>query len=130
MTLFDKLVGQALRNQANFANLRMVVEKELLHHDILRVMRDNNLLPGLTFIGGTCLRSCYGGVRLSEDLDFTGGHDFSRDNLIGMGQILTQCLENKYGLKVAVSEPIKDTQKVDTWKIKIETRPESRNMPS
>jgi predicted nucleotidyltransferase component of viral defense system len=49
------------------------VEKELLHHDILREMSMAGLLKNLTFIGGTCLRACYGSSRLSEDLDFTGG---------------------------------------------------------
>lgn len=130
MNLFDKLTEEALKNQPNFSHLRIVVEKELLHHDILRVLRDNNLISSLTFIGGTCLRSCYGGVRLSEDLDFTGGADFSRDTLSAMGEILTKSLYDKYGLQVTVSEPIKDKQNVDTWKIKIQTRPESNNIPS
>jgi len=35
-------------------------EKELLHHDILRELSAAGLLAGLTFIGGTCLRACYG----------------------------------------------------------------------
>jgi len=130
MNLFDKLVTEALKNHPNLSSLRIVVEKELLHHDILRVMRDSNLTSNLTFIGGTCLRTCYGGVRLSEDLDFTGGSDFSRESLSAMGQILTKSLQHKYGLQVTVSEPIKDKQNVDTWKIKIETRPESKNLPS
>jgi hypothetical protein len=36
MNLFDQLVLQAMKNQAALAPLRMVVEKELLHHDIIR----------------------------------------------------------------------------------------------
>ncbi|MDF3047945.1 MAG: hypothetical protein K0R73_1063 [Candidatus Midichloriaceae bacterium] len=130
MNLFDKLVTEALKNQPHLSSLRIVVEKELLHHDILRVLSNNNLLKKLTFIGGTCLRCCYGGVRLSEDLDFTGGNDFSRDNLSHMGQILTENLKNKYGLSVVVSEPLKDKKNVDTWKIKVETRPEAKNLPT
>lgn len=130
MSLFDHLVMEALKNQPHFASLRAVVEKELLQHDILRVMSENNLLHTLTFIGGTCLRCCYGGIRLSEDLDFTGGSDFSRKSLVLMGQMLTDALQNKYGLQVTVSEPIKDKQNVDTWKIKIETRPESKHLPA
>ncbi|MEI6805471.1 MAG: nucleotidyl transferase AbiEii/AbiGii toxin family protein [Myxococcaceae bacterium] len=130
MNLFDKLVDQALKNQSNLSSLRMVVEKELLHHDILRVMRDNNLTSKLTFIGGTCLRSCYGGVRLSEDLDFTGGSDFSRNSLSAIGQLLKKSLQDKYDLEVVVTEPTKDKQNVDTWKIKIETRPQSRSLPA
>jgi predicted nucleotidyltransferase component of viral defense system len=130
MNLFDSLVTAALKNQPQFSPLRVVVEKELLHHDILRVMRDHNLTAGLTFIGGTCLRCCYGGIRLSEDLDFTGGSDFSREKLSAMGQILIKSLHNKYGLKVAVSEPIKDKQNVDTWKVTIETRAGSKHLPA
>ena len=87
MNLFDKLVEEALQNQPDFSPLRIVVEKELLHHDILSVLSDNNLLQNLTFIGGTCLRYCYGSIRLSEDLDFTGGGNFSRDSLSTMGKI-------------------------------------------
>ncbi len=60
MNLFDKLVDQALKSKPNLFSLRNVIEKELLHHDILRIMRDYNLLTELTFIGGTCLRCCYG----------------------------------------------------------------------
>lgn len=130
MNLFDKLVLEALKNQPNLSPLRMVVEKELLHHDILRVLSNNNLLKNLTFIGGTCLRCCYGGVRLSEDLDFTGGHDFTRGSLSQMGQILTHNLQDKYGLLVQVSEPTKDKQNVDTWKIKIEIRGQQKNLPA
>jgi predicted nucleotidyltransferase component of viral defense system len=123
MNLFDNLVTEALNNNPDLAPLRIVVEKELLHHDILKVLSDNNLLNNLTFIGGTCLRLCYGSVRLSEDLNFTGGSNFSRESLSSMGKILIANLRQKYGLLVQVSEPVKDLTNVDTWKIKIETRP-------
>lgn len=130
MNLFDQLVSEALKTQPDLSPLRVVIEKELLHHDILRTLSQNDLLRQLTFIGGTCLRTCYGGIRLSEDLDFTGGKNFSRENLSAMGQILTDSLNEKYGLQIIVSEPIKDISNVDTWKIKIETRPEQKHMPA
>jgi predicted nucleotidyltransferase component of viral defense system len=130
MNLFDQLVSEALKTQPDLSPLRVVIEKELLHHDILRTLSQNDLLRQLTFIGGTCLRTCYGGIRLSEDLDFTGGKNFSRENLSAMGQILTASLNEKYGLQIIVSEPIKDISNVDTWKIKIETRPEQKHMPA
>lgn len=78
MSLFDQLVDEVLHARADLSSLRPVVEKELLHHDILREMSAAGLLAGLTFMGGTCLRACYGSSRLSEDLDFTGGGDFRR----------------------------------------------------
>ncbi len=130
MNLFDKLVTEALKNQPNFSSLRVVVEKELLHQDILRTLSQNNLMHELTFIGGTCLRACYGGVRLSEDLDFTGGENFSRNSLSTMGEILTENLNEKYNLKVIVNNPTKDIKNVDTWKIKVETRPKQKHLPA
>jgi len=44
MTLFDQLVDEALKTQTGLTPLRVVVEKELLHHDILREMADAGLL--------------------------------------------------------------------------------------
>src|SRR4051812_48184773 len=123
MNLFDHLVDEALKQQPNLSTLRMVVEKELLHHDILRIMSEHHFLHELTFIGGTCLRVCYGGIRLSEDLDFTGGKNFTRHSLSKMGETIRESLYEKYALPVNVSEPSKDVKNVDTWKIKIETRP-------
>ena len=78
MNLFDRLVTQALKDKDSLAPLAIVVEKEILQHDILREMSDAGLLEKLTFFGGTCLRACYGSNRLSEDLDFTGGVVFYR----------------------------------------------------
>jgi predicted nucleotidyltransferase component of viral defense system len=130
MNLFDQLVTEALKSQPKLSSLRIVVEKELLHHDILRILSQNNLLLDLTFMGGTCLRACYGGIRLSEDLDFTGGEGFSRDSLSAMGRMLTENLNEKYNLPVIVSAPEKDIKNVDTWKIKIETRPKQKHLPA
>ncbi|NOY52624.1 MAG: nucleotidyl transferase AbiEii/AbiGii toxin family protein [Deltaproteobacteria bacterium] len=81
MNLFDLLVTQAMKRWGKLASLRSVVEKELLHHDILREMSAAGMLNDLTFIGGTCLRACYGSHRLSEDLDFTGGVGFRCETL-------------------------------------------------
>ena len=127
MSLFDQLVDEALKNQQSLSPLRVVVEKELLHHDILRILSSTGMLERLTFIGGTCLRACYGSNRLSEDLDFTGGTDFNRENLSAMSQILVDSLKTKYGLQVDVSEPLLDEGKVKTWKLKVQTRPDRIN---
>ncbi len=129
MNLFDQLVMQAMKNKAELAPLRVVVEKELLHHDIIREMSAAGLLDTLTFIGGTCLRACYGSNRLSEDLDFTGGKNFNREMLSDLAGILVDRLEAKYGLHVTVGEPKKDTGNVDTWKMSVITRPEQKSLP-
>jgi hypothetical protein len=130
MGLFDQLVDQAMRSRADLAILRPVVEKELLHHDILREMSGAGLLAGLTFIGGTCLRACYGSERLSEDLDFTGGSDFKKSDLAELAGVLTVRLQERYALPVRVSEPIKTGDRVSTWKLILETRPGQRHLPA
>lgn len=130
MNLFDDLVTHALENQKELSSLRVVVEKELLHHDILRILTRDQLLKNLTFIGGTCLRTCYGGIRLSEDLDFTGGKNFKKEDLAPIGITLKNGLEEKYGLTVKVTDPSKDINNVDTWKIQIQTRPEIKHFPA
>lgn len=54
MNLFDQLVQHALGNTPELASLQVVVEKELLHHDIMRILSESGLLQRLCFIGGTC----------------------------------------------------------------------------
>ncbi|MEX0671384.1 MAG: nucleotidyl transferase AbiEii/AbiGii toxin family protein [Pirellulales bacterium] len=130
MSLFDQLVDQAMLARADLSALRPVVEKELLHHDILREMSAAGLLAGLTFMGGTCLRACYGSARLSEDLDFTGGSDFRRGDLAELATILTDRLQSRYGLPVRVSEPVKIGGNVSTRKLVIETRPGRKHLPA
>lgn len=129
MSLFDRLVSEALQNKGELAPLRVVVEKELLHHDILREMKVAGLLEDLTFIGGTCLRACYGSNRLSEDLDFAGGSEFTRENLTELGTILVERLQVRYNLHVQVSKPVRETGNTDTWKLKIITHPQQNNLP-
>jgi hypothetical protein len=128
--LFDQLVDEALRARAHLASLRTVVEKELLHHDILREMSEAGLLTRLTFIGGTCLRACYGSSRLSEDLDFTGGSHFQRGDLAQLATVLTDRLESRYNLPVRVSEPVKIGGNVSMWKLVIQTRPGRKHLPA
>jgi predicted nucleotidyltransferase component of viral defense system len=130
VSLFDRLVNEALRSRAELTSLRTVVEKELLHHDILREMSEAGLLSGLTFIGGTCLRACYGSARLSEDLDFTGGSHFKKSDLAELARVLTERLQTRYALPVSVSEPVKVAGKVSTWKLTIETRPGQKHLPA
>ena len=130
MSLFDELVDTALKNKQELSPLRVVVEKELLHHDILRVLSGAGLLTQLTFIGETRLRACYGSSRLSEHLDFTGGSDFTRDQLAAMSNILVESLSAKYGLEVNVTDPVREEGNVDTWKLRVQTRPGRKDLPA
>jgi predicted nucleotidyltransferase component of viral defense system len=130
MNAFNQLVQYVMKTKSELVPLSAVVEKELLHHDILREMAEGGFLDGLTFIGGTCLRACYGSKRLSEDLDFTGGVNFKREDLSNLASMLVKKIKAKYGLKVVVTEPQRKTGNVDTWKLKIITRPELHSFPS
>ena len=130
MSLFDRLVEQAMQSERALGIVRPALEKELLHHDILREMNRGGLMDGLTFIGGTCLRACYGSPRLSEDLDFTGGRDFEAGQLSDMGTVLEHTLLEKYGLDVHVSAPVREEGNTRTWKIRMQTRPASKHLPA
>ncbi|EIO7469467.1 nucleotidyl transferase AbiEii/AbiGii toxin family protein [Salmonella enterica subsp. enterica] len=132
---FDALVEEAIR-QGDLANLRPVVEKELLHYDILFCLSEAGLLKSLTFQGGTSLRLCYGSNRFSEDLDFAGGPDFCSANLAQMKDCIVDYLGNRYGFEVTVKEPNELRAepeyaeiKVDKWQISVTTAPERKHLP-
>lgn len=132
---FTQLVNRVLQN-SNIKHMRPVIEKELLHYDILFCLEQENLLDQLVFQGGTLLRLCYGGNRLSEDLDFAGGKDFSSATLAKMKSCLEGYLETRYGLEVSVKEPAtlkKDLKyadlNIDKWQIAIVTAPERKDIP-
>jgi predicted nucleotidyltransferase component of viral defense system len=61
---FAKLVNHAMQS-ATVSHMRAVIEKELLHYDILFALEKGGLLDQLVFQGGTSLRLCYGGNRFS-----------------------------------------------------------------
>ncbi|EHW7084023.1 nucleotidyl transferase AbiEii/AbiGii toxin family protein [Salmonella enterica] len=132
---FDALIEEAIR-QGDLANLRPVVEKELLHYDILFCLSEAGLLKSLTFQGGTSLRLCYGSNRFSEDLDFAGGPDFCSADLAQMKDCIEDYLGKRYGLEVTVKEPNElraepeyAEVKVDKWQISVTTAPERKDLP-
>ncbi|AEE24893.1 Domain of unknown function DUF1814 [Glaciecola sp. 4H-3-7+YE-5] len=128
--MLDKIVQSALRRNDKLLGLDDVVEKEILHHDILQVLQAEGILQQLTFIGGTSLRVCYNSSRLSEDLGFTAGVNFNASRFDGMAEQLQQHLHRKYGLKVDVREPKLTTTDTTTWKITIEKYAGRPDLPS
>lgn len=52
---FAQLVNKAMQVE-NVSHMRSVIEKELLHYDILFALEKGGLLDKLTFQGGTSLR--------------------------------------------------------------------------
>ncbi|MGO8693504.1 MAG: nucleotidyl transferase AbiEii/AbiGii toxin family protein [Rectinemataceae bacterium] len=127
-TLFDDHVARALAGAESVdRNLLPVIEKEILHHDIIRELHESGLLARLVFFGGTSLRLCYGSQRLSEDLDFKGGHAFHLSDMERLDPVLVAGLSRKYGLVVDVEEPkIKDGD-TKTWTIRVTTHPGSKS---
>lgn len=130
MYTFDKLVSEVISQNPEYPILRTAIEKEILHYDILRCMSEAGFLKNLTFMGGTCLRDCYGSTRLSEDLDFTGGFDFSKQDMKDLKNVIENTIKEKYALPITVTEPEKETGNTETWKIKIITRPERPDFPA
>lgn len=74
---FNILVELAMKEEGYF-HMRPVIEKELLHYDLLFVLDKQGLLDKLTFQGGTSLRLCYGSSRFSEDRVPRGGSELSK----------------------------------------------------
>lgn len=132
---FQRLVSLAMQDP-NLANMRPVIEKEIIHFDLFFVLDQEGLLNDLVFQGGTAVRLCYGGKRFSEDLDFAGGVDFSSGQLVQMKECVLDYLGTRYGLEVSVKEP-KSLRKnpeysernVDMWQIAITTSPERPDLP-
>jgi len=130
MNLLDERVSKVLQANPDLRVLRPVVEKELLHRDLLRILNKNGLLQDLVFMGGTCLRACYGSQRLSEDLDFYGGTSFRPEQLEGLADSLKKGVHKKYGFDLQVQPPRQDRTQVRTWKVTIQTRPDRTDLPS
>ncbi|HBC5066155.1 nucleotidyl transferase AbiEii/AbiGii toxin family protein [Proteus mirabilis] len=132
---FALLVNKAMQ-VGNVSHMRSVIEKELLHYDILFALEKGGLLNKLTFQGGTSLRLCYGGNRFSEDLDFASGKDFSSAMLADMKNCIEKYIGERYGLEVTVKEPkdLKQDPKyselsIDKWQIAVVTSPERKDLP-
>lgn len=132
---FNKLVDEIVIEN-NLSVNRPVVEKELLHYDILYALSSAGLLKTITFQGGTSLRLCYGSNRFSEDLDFAGGRDFSATDMHEIKDCIEKYIGNRYGLEVTVKESKelrKESKyadiKVDKWQISVTTSPEKKDLP-
>jgi len=132
---FEDMVNRAIKSVGS-ASIRPVIEKELLHYDILFALDNHGLLDGLTFQGGTSLRLCYGSSRLSEDLDFTGGVNFSAKEVEDIRDCIVKYVGKRYDLLVEVKEP-KDLEKdiryqdlkILKWQVAVTTSPERKDIP-
>lgn len=113
-----------------------IVAKEILHYDILNSMLRSGLLEGLVFHGGTALRLFYGGLRLSEDLDFSGGNLYRPADYAKLGYIIQHAIAKRYagdiGMKHAKGMGIPGTREglcVSTWRLRVPLIPRRRDLP-
>lgn len=132
---FDALVAMAMAAPGR-AHMRPVIEKELLHYDILFCLDQEGILDQLTFQGGTSLRLCHGSPRFSEALDFAGGKGFAGGQLQAMRACIERYVGRRYGLEVTVKEPaeLRDEADyagvaVDKWQVSVVTAPRRRDLP-
>jgi predicted nucleotidyltransferase component of viral defense system len=131
---FNYLVERALEESGGLGN-KPVIEKELLHYDILFALDQAGMLDDIVFQGGTSLRLCYGSGRYSEGLDFAGGYDFNSKTLSKMKDVIEKYIGDRYGLEITVKEPksLREDPKyaelrIDKWQIAIVTAPEQKNI--
>jgi len=126
--MLKQQIQQIVAANPAYAAITPVIEKEILHHDIIDVMVKQGVMQQLTFIGGTSLRMCYNSARLSEDLDFNGGHDFKPSDFDGLEFEIQQYIQNKYETNVWVNKPNENKQgNTSSWTISIikeATRPD------
>ena len=133
---FEQLVNRAMIH-SNLAHMRDAVEKELLIFDILFCLDQSDLLNTVIFQGGTLLRLGHGGSRLSEDLDFVAGVNFSASYLKEIKPCIEKFIARKYGLTANVNEPsetavrdaVQQKLKVNRWRISIATNPDRKDLP-
>lgn len=100
----EELAGN-IASKVNGARLTPVIEKEIVHYEIIRSLGRNDLLRDITFQGGTSLRLCYGSLRYSEDLDFVAGDKFDSLPLDDFSKTLRSDLLKSYDTEVSVREP-------------------------
>jgi predicted nucleotidyltransferase component of viral defense system len=123
-------VQQVLRANPEYASITPVIEKEILHHDIMSVMINQGVMQSLTFIGGTSLRLCYNSPRLSEDLDFNAGFDFKPEDFSGLEVEIQRFLMRKYETQVWVHPPSVAAQgNTRSWKVSIEKAANRPDLP-
>lgn len=114
--------------------LEPVIEKEIVHYEMLQSLSRHGLLESLSFQGGTCLRLCYGSQRYSEDLDFAAGSAFDSLDLDGFSRALSRDLLRAYDVSVRVREPktVRDFAGVGMrrWTVVVDTATERPDIPS
>ena len=133
--LLTEKVRRIASSSPALSHLRPVIEKELIHYDIFYVLQSKALMPPeMTFVGGTCLRLCYGSNRYREDIDFYAGVNFQPEGLERIQSELGGYISSRYGFETEVTSPIQKSSdfansRVSTWKITVKTSRRRKDLP-
>ena len=132
---FVQLVNRAV-SDSKLSHMRNAIEKELLIYNILFCLEQHGLLDNIVFQGGTLLRLGHGGERLSEDLDFVAGANFTPSDLSPIKIRIENFFFQRYGLAVDVKEPKRASRDVESrgitvnrWRVNATLNPERRDLP-
>lgn len=118
--MLNEQIDRILIQNPEYVPIIPVLEKEILHHDIMDVLVRQGAMRRLVFIGGTSLRLCFNSTRLSEDLDFNAGHDFRPADFDGLEIEIQRYLQKKYEIEVWVNKPQPSRQgNTSSWTISI-----------
>ncbi|MDE0366505.1 MAG: nucleotidyl transferase AbiEii/AbiGii toxin family protein [Gammaproteobacteria bacterium] len=133
---FNELVQRSVAGPG-MAHLVDVIQKELLHYDVLACMARSGFLGNLVFQGGTALRLCHGAPRYSEDLDFATAPGFDVEALATFNARIESRMAQRYGLPARLKAPkIRhlETQGaqvvVHRWQLVVDTAPDRPDLPS
>ncbi|MDR1185298.1 MAG: nucleotidyl transferase AbiEii/AbiGii toxin family protein [Coriobacteriales bacterium] len=132
-------LARSIADEKGYAAILPVLEKELLHYEILRALDNARLLERLVFQGGTSLRLCYGSERFSEDLGFAGGGDFDGSLMLVIKDAIEAAIVERYDVEVTVKEPKRrqfeqaypssQGVSVDCWQIRVITQQGRPDIP-
>ena len=132
---FVQLVNRAV-SDSKLSHMRNAIEKELLNYNILFCLEQHGLLDNIVFKGGTLLRLGHGGERLSENLDFVAGANFTPSDLSPIKIRIENFFFQRYELAVDVKEPKKASRDVESrgmsvnrWQVNATINPERRDLP-
>ena len=133
---FNELVRRSAADPG-MAHLVDVIQKELLHYDVLTCMARSGFLGNLVFQGGTALRLCHGAPRYSEDLDFSTTPGFDVEALATFNAKIESRMAHRYGLPARLKAPKtrylanQGAQvTVHRWQLVVDTAPDRPDLPS
>ena len=82
--------------------------KQLVHTQVILAMDEVGLLDVATFQGGSSIANCYGGIRLSEDLDFVVNEFPDAAQADALAQAIRRRLSEHYGVPATVKVPSRE----------------------